>query len=106
MIKKWLISWAERIIATDKEVRGRLSEEHYVSAMSKMHQNPAVQQYLDGREQQLINLTVEAFITNQAENAHRTAGRLVELRALRTRMRVCYNRKRQEVNKKTSSAAA
>lgn len=77
----------------DAPTRGILSEENYITAMSKMYQNPAVLQYLNEREEYLIREGMEKFINGRLEDTRGLAGQLVEIRALRTRMKVCYNKK-------------
>lgn len=92
---------AVRIVASEGAPRGRIGEEQYYTAMSKAYQNPAIQQYLDGREAQVKEVMVEQFINQQVENSHRTAGRLLEIQALRNRMKSCYTFKQKEVDKKS-----
>lgn len=61
-------------------------------ALSKAYQNPGIEQYLKEREVYLIYQGMEKFMKGDLSNAHGLAGQLVEIRALRTRMKACYAR--------------
>lgn len=85
-----------KFLYRDAPTRGKLTEEMYITAMSKVYQNPAFIQYLDEREEYLIREGMEKFINNKIDDTRGLAGQLVEIRALRSRLKVCYNIKHKK----------
>jgi len=93
LLVKWLIK--------QSPTRGKLDEDQFVAAMSKAYQNPAIMQYLNERETYLIYNSTEKLLKGQTDHARGVAGQLVEIRALRNRMKVCYSRKKTFSRKKS-----
>ena len=87
LLDKLAIWWLLR----DSLPRLRLDDNKYTIMLSKAYQNPGLRTYLDEREAYLINQGMERFINNKIEHARGYAGQLIEIRALRTKMRACYN---------------
>lgn len=67
--------------------------------MAKAYQNPALTLYLDQREEYVIHAAMEMFINGKLDGPKGLAGQLVEIRALRDSLRVCYNSKIKERDK-------
>lgn len=86
--------------------RGALSEENYHAALSRAYQNPGVMQYLDIREDYLVRGCSEHVAEGKLKSADRFAGRLLEVRAMRTRMKACYNIRHKELTKRKAPKSA
>jgi hypothetical protein len=102
-IRRQLLKLLLSLLDTPLPPRGSLRQEQYITAMSKAYQNPAITQYLDEREEVLIKEGMNQFMAGKLTSVDRYAGQLFELRTLRNRMRVCYDRKHRE-QKKTSAS--
>lgn len=89
MKDKALAFLVKRLLA-QAPLRGKMNDEQYKMAMSKMHQNPALTQYFDEREEHLIHAGMDLFLAGKLESAQHYAGQLFELRTLRNRARACY----------------
>lgn len=92
----FLLKHLVTILSKDESPRGEVNEHNYIVALSKIHQNPAISQYFDEREEHLIHKGMELYITGKVELTDRFAGQLFELRALRLRAKACYTIKRKE----------
>ena len=97
MLNKLFINFLVKLFIRDAPTRGKLDEDQFVAAMSKAYQNPAIMQYLNERETYLIYNSTEKLLKGQTDHARGVAGQLVEIRALRNRMKVCYSRKKSVV---------
>lgn len=84
------------ILSKDESPRGEINEHMYIVALSKAHQNPAITQYFDEREEHLIHNGMELHMQGKVKLTERYTGQLFELRALRLRMKACYTIKRKE----------
>lgn len=73
-------------------------------AMSKAYQSPGIDQYLKEREVYLIYQGMEKFMKGDLANAHGLTGQLIEIRALRQRMKACYTRQGHVTMKKRGQA--
>jgi hypothetical protein len=89
-MKDRAIAFLVKRLLGQSPLRGKMNEEQYKMAMSKMHQNPALTQYFDEREEHLIHTGMEQFAVGKLESAQHYAGQLFELRTLRNRARACY----------------
>ena len=85
--------------------RGVMAEEQYEMAMSKMYQNPAVMQYLDHRQKYLGAKVIELVVKDQLADSRGVAGQLLEVRAMKNTMRVCYTRRHKEMVKRKQSVS-
>ena len=85
-----VLAFLVRRLLAQAPVRGKMNEEQYKIAMSKMHQNPALTQYFDEREEHLIHAGMDLFLAGKLESAQHYAGQLFELRTLRNRCKACY----------------
>lgn len=89
MLKKLLIKWLVSLLdegLPKRELRG----ETFVLMMSKAYQNPAIQNYLDEREEFLKANGIDLIIQDKLEGAKGLAGQVIEIRLLRNKMRACY----------------
>ena len=85
-----VLAFLVRRLLAQAPVRGKMNEEQYKIAMSKMHQNPALTQYFDEREEHLIHAGMDLFLAGKLESSQHYAGQLFELRTLRNRCKACY----------------
>lgn len=95
------------LLTRDEPKRGLVSRENYITAMSKLYQNPAFLQYLDLREEYLTKQTMNQVVKDLLLDAKGITGQLLELRALRLRAKACYDYKRKvrdDVRHKTDAA--
>ena len=95
-MRNLLINLLLKLLLKESPVRGTLQDEQYIAAMSKMYQNPAMEQYLNQREVYLIYRSTELLLKGQIDHARGMAGQLTELRSMRNRMKVCYLRKNKK----------
>lgn len=105
MMRKLLIHLFSKLLFKDPPGFGNLREEQYLMAMSKAYQNPAIQMYLRERENTLMVGGIDKLLKNQMNEAYGLAGQLLEVRMLRLRMQVCYNKlhgKASKPSKKTN----
>jgi hypothetical protein len=86
--------------------RGKLPEKQFYDAMSKAYQNPAIMEYLNDREQYLIQNGMERFIAGDLNESRGLAGQLIEIRSLKTRMKACYNVRHKEQLKRRAPKSA
>ncbi len=91
-MRKLLILILSKLLLADAPLRGSMKEEQYILALSKAYQNPAIDQYLREREVYLIYAGMDKFVKGNLDGAKGLAGQLIEIRALRTRMKACYTR--------------
>lgn len=99
-------NWLIKLLLAPEIKRGRLAEKQFYDGLSKAYQNPAIQAYLDDRALYLIHNGMERFIKGDLKEAHGLAGQLIEIRALKNRMKGCYNVKHKElVNRRASQSA-
>lgn len=61
-----------------------------MSTLNRLWQTQAVHEYLDGREQQLKDMTTEAVLRGQIPDSKFMAGRIAEIRALRDRLKAAH----------------
>lgn len=95
-IRRALIDLLIRLVIADAPVRGKLTPDNYVTAMSKLHQNPGFQQYCDQREEYLIYTTMNLVAKDLLLDAKGITGQLLEVRSLRKRAETCYYKKRKD----------
>jgi len=89
-MRRRLLAFLVEQLLKDAPVRGKMSEEQYKVAMSKVYQNPAIAQYFTEREEHLIHTGMELFMVGKLDSASHYAGQLFELRSLRNRCKACY----------------
>lgn len=94
-IRALLIDLLVKLLLDQSPVRGKLTPDLYITAMSKLHQNPAFQQYCDQREEYLIYTTMNLIAKDALLDAKGITGQLLEVRSLRKRAETCYYKKRK-----------
>lgn len=95
-IRVFAIDLLVRLLLDQSPLRGKLTSENYVTAMSKLHQNPGFQQYCDQREEYLIYTTMNLVAQDLLLDAKGITGQLLEVRSLRKRAQTCYDKKRKD----------
>lgn len=103
-MKKHLIKLLVWLLHSE-EPRGSLSRDNYIVAMSKLYQNPAFNEYLDNREEYLVKQTMNLVLKDQLLDAKGISGQLLELRALRNRVKACYDYKRKVTDDKKMASS-
>lgn len=71
-------------------IRGDFNENALRNLMSRLYQNPAMQGYLDSREEALIHNAMLMYVKGDIPSTDRFAGQLYEIQKLRVAMRACY----------------
>jgi len=72
--------------------RGDFNDLALKNLMGRLYQNPAMQQYLDLREEMLIHNGMKMFMEGKLKDTDWYAGQVYEIRRLRTIQRECYAR--------------
>ena len=95
-LHKFAIDLLAKLLLEQSPTRGKLSQQNYTIAMSKLFQNPAFIQYCDEREDYLSYQTMNLLARDELLDAKGITGQLLELRSLRKRAQVCYDKLRKE----------
>lgn len=91
-VKEYLLITFPYFLTVPPPDRGEFNDAALRTLMSRLYQNPAVQKYLDLREEQLIHEGMELVIKGMLKRADTLAGQVYEIRRLRTVTRECYTR--------------
>lgn len=102
MIRNWLISL---LMPTDIP-RGKLPEEQYEAALSKLYQNPGVMNYLEARHEYLIHQMANKIVKDELKEAKGLGGQLLEIEMMKRRLKLCYDKRTKEMKKRKTPKSA
>ena len=82
-----IVTW---LLEKEKRIAPSLTLEQERGLLSQLWENPAFAKYLDARERHLIDDGMQRFIEGKLTEARGLSGQLIEIRALRLRVRSAW----------------